>query len=136
MTNQKKLSQYQFSGFTLIEIIVVLLITSILLFVTSNFLQNLQKISNRSSPNAEERARHITWEIRDQAIIRKTTSDLQSDDFTQTHSFETLGEELVFELFYQKKWYQDFTPTKLFFRPESVMLKEPKGNSLAVINVH
>jgi len=186
MTNQKKISQYQHSGFTLIEIIVVLLITSILLFVTTNFLQNLQKISIRSSPNAEntqeiilfkkilhqdllsfiptntisenyevikngkkisfsaiyldtnaeEQARHITWEIKDQAVSRKITPDLQSDDFTETHSFETLGEELVFELFYQKKWYQDFTPTKLFFRPESVMLKEPKGNSLAVINVH
>ena len=186
MTNQKKISQYQHSGFTLIEIIVVLLITSILLFVTTNFLQNLQKISIRSSPNAEntqeiilfkkilhqdllsfiptntisenyevikngkkisfsaiyldtnaeEQARHITWEIKDQAVSRKITPDLQSDDFTETHSFETLGEELVFELFYQKKWYQDFTPTKLFFRPESVMLKETKGNSLAVINVH
>ena len=186
MTNQKKISQYQLSGFTLIEIIVVLLITSILLFVTTNFLQNLQKISIRSSPNAdntqeiilfkkilhqdllsfiptntisenyevikngkkisfssiyldtnaEEQARNITWEIKDQAVIRKITPDLQSDDFTETHSFETLGEELVFELFYQKKWYQDFTPTKLFFRPESVMLKELKGNSLAVINVH
>ena len=186
MTNQKKLSQYPLSGFTLIEIIVVLLITSISLFVTTNFLQNLQKISIRSIPNAdntqeiilfkkilhqdflsfiptntisenyevikngkkirfsgiyldtnsEEQARHITWEIKDQAVIRKTSSDLQSDDFIKTHSFETLGDELVFELFYKKKWYQDYTPTKLFFRPESVMLKDSKGNFLVVINVH
>lgn len=176
----------RYRGFTLIEIIVVLLITSILLFLTTNFLKNVQKISIRSGfetentkeivlfkkilqedlssfiptniisddnividksqkllfssvfldINEEELARKIIWEITDNGVVRKISSNLQSKEFVTTHSFEKLGNELFFELFYEKKWYQDFIPTRLFFRPQSIKLIGSKDEIISVINAH
>lgn len=185
MGNKNRLTLSHFSGFTLIEIIVVLLITSILLFLTTNFLQNIQKISIRTDLEGEnikeiilfktilsqdlnsfiptntisestaiisngkklqfssvflgldeeEQARDVIWEIKDQSIIRQTNSNLQLNDFIITHTFEKLGKELIFEMFYEKQWYRDYAPTKLFFRPESVILRQSENNILMVVNV-
>lgn len=170
-------------GFTLTEILVVLFITSTLLFITTSLVKNLQKISDiayplgyanqeqvqlqnlmfndlqSSLPNininqivlengkqlnlytvgldktGSEQLNIIQWQILERRLLRKIIKNQPNFDFQITHQFKLPDIEHHIEVLIQKEWQSDFTPTKLFIKPQAIQIKDSNNKIFLAVNV-